>query len=43
MKVSAMYRSLAEIAQQLERTPAAVAGLLHRGLEELRARLVGSH
>ena len=30
---------LAEIAEQIGRTPAAVAGLLHRGLEALRARL----
>ena len=26
-------------AEQIGRTPAAVAGLLHRGLEALRARL----
>jgi RNA polymerase sigma-70 factor (ECF subfamily) len=32
-------RSLAEIAQQLGRTPAAVAGLLKRGLKQLRATL----
>ncbi len=31
--------SLAEIAQHLERTPAAVAGLLKRGLKQLRALL----
>jgi RNA polymerase sigma-70 factor (ECF subfamily) len=30
-------QSLAEIGQQLGRTPAAVAGLLHRGLEQLRS------
>jgi RNA polymerase sigma-70 factor (ECF subfamily) len=30
---------LAEIAQQLGTTKAAVAGLLHRGLKALRARL----
>lgn len=28
--------SLAEVAQELDRTPAAVAGLLHRGLKRLR-------
>jgi len=32
-------RSLAEIGEQLGRTPAAVAGLLHRGLKQLRGRL----
>ena len=32
-------RSLAEIGQELGRTPAAVAGLLHRGLKQLRGRL----
>lgn len=32
-------RSLAEIARQLGRSPAAVAGLLHRGLVALRAKL----
>jgi RNA polymerase sigma-70 factor (ECF subfamily) len=32
-------QSLAEIGQQLQRTPAAVAGLLHRGLTQLRAIL----
>jgi RNA polymerase sigma-70 factor (ECF subfamily) len=32
-------RPLAEIAQHLGRTPAAVAGLLKRGLKQLRARL----
>jgi RNA polymerase sigma-70 factor (ECF subfamily) len=32
-------RSLAEIGQDLGRTPAAVAGLLHRGLKQLRHRL----
>jgi RNA polymerase sigma-70 factor, ECF subfamily len=31
--------SLAEISRQLGRTPAAVAGLLHRGLKALRQRL----
>ncbi|MCI0378180.1 MAG: sigma-70 family RNA polymerase sigma factor [Gemmataceae bacterium] len=31
--------SLAEVSRHLERSPAAVAGLLHRGLKELRARL----
>jgi RNA polymerase sigma-70 factor (ECF subfamily) len=31
--------SLADIAQHLERTPAAVAGLLHRGLTQLREHL----
>jgi DNA-directed RNA polymerase specialized sigma24 family protein len=29
-------RSLAEIAEELDRTPAAVAGLLRRGLAALR-------
>lgn len=29
-------QSLAEVAQELDRTPAAVAGLLHRGLKRLR-------
>jgi RNA polymerase sigma-70 factor (ECF subfamily) len=33
--------SLQEIAEQLGRTPEAVAGLLHRGLEALRRRLEG--
>src|SRR5215813_8369122 len=32
-------RPLADIAQHLERTPAAVAGLLHRGLTQLRTLL----
>jgi RNA polymerase sigma-70 factor, ECF subfamily len=32
-------RSLAEIGEELGRTPAAVAGLLHRGLKQLRDRL----
>jgi RNA polymerase sigma-70 factor (ECF subfamily) len=32
-------RPLAEIAEQLGRTPAAVAGLLKRGLRELRGKL----
>jgi RNA polymerase sigma-70 factor (ECF subfamily) len=32
-------RSLAEIGQELGRTPAAVAGLLHRGLKQLRGQL----
>ena len=32
-------QSLAEIAQHLGRTEAAVAGLLHRGLKQLRAKL----
>ncbi len=32
-------RSLAEIGAELRRTPAAVAGLLHRGLKQLRGRL----
>jgi RNA polymerase sigma-70 factor (ECF subfamily) len=32
-------RSLAEIGEELGRTPAAVAGLLHRGLKQLRHRL----
>lgn len=31
--------SLAEIAEHLGRTPAAVAGLLHRGLEQMRKHL----
>jgi RNA polymerase sigma-70 factor (ECF subfamily) len=31
--------TLAEVAEQLERTPAAVAGLLHRGLKKLRKAL----
>jgi RNA polymerase sigma-70 factor, ECF subfamily len=31
--------SLAEVARRLGRTPAAVAGLLHRGLKQLRALL----
>lgn len=31
--------SLADISQHLDRTPAAVAGLLHRGLKQLRAQL----
>jgi RNA polymerase sigma-70 factor (ECF subfamily) len=31
--------TLAEIAEHLGRTPAAVAGLLHRGLQQLRQRL----
>jgi len=31
--------SLAETAQQIGRTPAAVAGLLHRGLRTLRGLL----
>jgi RNA polymerase sigma-70 factor (ECF subfamily) len=30
---------LAEVARQLDRTPAAVMGLLHRGLKQLRSRL----
>jgi RNA polymerase sigma-70 factor (ECF subfamily) len=34
--------SLAEIAGRIGRTPAAVAGLLHRGLKELRTRLAES-
>jgi RNA polymerase sigma-70 factor, ECF subfamily len=33
--------SLVEVGQQLEKTPAAVAGLLHRGLKRLRALLAG--
>ena len=32
-------RPLAEIASRLDRTPAAVMGLLHRGLTQLRSRL----
>lgn len=32
-------RSLAEVAEQLGRSPAAVAGLIHRGLKQLRGRL----
>jgi RNA polymerase sigma-70 factor (ECF subfamily) len=32
-------QSLADISRQLDRTPAAVAGLLHRGLKELRRLL----
>ena len=32
---------LAEVGQQLDKTPAAVAGLLHRGLERLRELLSG--
>ncbi len=32
-------RSLAEISRQVGRSPSAVAGLLHRGLERLRAML----
>jgi RNA polymerase sigma-70 factor (ECF subfamily) len=31
--------TLAEVAQKLDRTPAAVAGLLHRGLKQLRELL----
>ncbi len=31
--------SLAEIGQQMNRTPAAVAGLLHRGIQSLRSHL----
>ena len=31
--------SLAQIAERMERSPAAVAGLLHRGLKQLRALL----
>jgi RNA polymerase sigma-70 factor (ECF subfamily) len=34
-------RSLADIGAELGRTPAAVAGLLHRGLKQLRRRLQG--
>jgi RNA polymerase sigma-70 factor (ECF subfamily) len=30
---------LAEVARHLDRTPAAVMGLLHRGLRQLRIRL----
>jgi RNA polymerase sigma-70 factor (ECF subfamily) len=33
---------LAEVGQQLDKTPAAVAGLLHRGLKRLRALMSGS-
>lgn len=32
-------QSLAQVAEQLERSPAAVAGLLHRGLKKLREKL----
>ena len=32
---------LAEVGQQLEKSPAAVAGLLHRGLKRLRELLAG--
>jgi RNA polymerase sigma-70 factor (subfamily 1) len=32
-------RSVAEVAQELNRSPAAVAGLLHRGIKKLRASL----
>ena len=32
-------RTVAEIAQQLGRTPAAVAGLLKRGLKQLRRQM----
>jgi len=32
---------LAEVARQLGKTPAAVAGLLHRGLKRLRELLAG--
>ena len=32
---------LSEIAARMERTPAAVAGLLHRGLRRLRRDLEG--
>jgi RNA polymerase sigma-70 factor, ECF subfamily len=32
---------LAEVGRQLDRSPAAVAGLLHRGLKHLRQRLAG--
>ena len=31
--------TLAQVAQQLDRSPAAVAGLLHRGLKQLRELL----
>lgn len=34
--------TLAEIGQELDRTPQAVAGLLHRGLKKLRSRLLES-
>ena len=33
--------TLAEVARHLDRTPAAVMGLLHRGLRQLRTRLEG--
>jgi RNA polymerase sigma-70 factor (ECF subfamily) len=33
---------LAEVGQQLDKTPAAVAGLLHRGLKRLREVMSGS-
>ena len=32
-------QTLAQVAEQLERSPAAVAGLLHRGLQKLREKL----
>ena len=32
---------LADVARHLNRTPAAVMGLLHRGLKQLRSRLEG--
>lgn len=35
--------SLAEIADRMQRTPASVAGLLHRGLAALRAALADLH
>ena len=35
--------ALAEVGQQLERSPAAVAGLLHRGLKQLREILAGDN
>ena len=34
--------SLAEVGKTLDRTPAAVAGLLHRGLKKLRTELAGT-
>ena len=35
-------RPLADIAREMGRTPAAVAGLLHRGLAQLRSLLEGT-
>lgn len=35
-------QTLAEVAERLDRSPAAVAGLLHRGLQKLREQMRGS-